>query len=84
MPVGGDLTCCCCHEIPLIEFSDFTHYEKILCRGDNWNGVFAQVFDRKESLSESMRPLYPVRITVKHTRPITAMDLLCMKCEVYF
>ena len=40
---------------PLVEYSDFTDYPEIICRGDNWRAVFGTHFVRKESVRESFQ-----------------------------
>lgn len=65
-------------DAPLIDFADFTDYLPIIERKDNWNDVFKVVFDRSESIRESLQRLYPVRIAVMHARILTLDD------ELYF
>jgi hypothetical protein len=65
----------------LIEYSDFTDYEKIFTRKNNWNEVFKPFFKRKESLQESFYRLGPVRICTMHSRIITEGDLLMLYVE---
>lgn len=66
---------------PLIAFSDFTDYELIICRSDNWNRVFMPVFGRPESIRESFQRLYPIRVCTMHARTITQDDELLLYVE---
>jgi len=66
---------------PLIAYADFTDYEKIIVRRDNWNNVFQSVFCRKELVQESLRRLYPIRICTMHARIITQNDELYLHAE---
>jgi hypothetical protein len=65
----------------LIAFADFTDYEKIICRRDNWKEVFAPFFDRPESVRESLQRLYPVRLATMHARLITQDDQILLYIE---
>jgi hypothetical protein len=47
---------------PLIAYADFTDYELVLCRGDNWREVFVRYFSRPESVRETFQRLYPIRL----------------------
>lgn len=67
---------------PLIAYADFTDYEKIICKKDNWREVFAHIFHRQESVRESFQRLYPIRICTMHGRMITHADELFMFVEV--
>ena len=66
----------------LIAYADFTDYEAIITRRDNWEKVFKQTFRNKESLRESFQRLYPIRICTMHARPITQDDELFLRVEV--
>ena len=68
-------------ERPLIEYADFTNYEQIIMRKDNWGQVFKVFFRSKPSIQESFQRLYPVRICTMHSRPITLDDELCLRVE---
>ena len=68
-------------EEPLISYADFTDYESIIIRNDNWNKVFKSVFKRKTSVQESFRRLYPIRICTMHSRLITQDDELYLCAE---
>ena len=66
---------------PLIAYADFTDYERVICRGDNWREVFAVFFMRIESVRESLQRLYPIRLDTMHARPITQDDELLLFVE---
>ena len=68
-------------ERPLIVYSDFTDYEQVITRKDNWEKVFKQPFRSKLSIQESFRRLYPIRICTMHSRPITHEDELYLVVE---
>ncbi len=68
-------------EHPLICYADFTDYEKIIVRKDNWNDVFKAVFRNKESVAESLRRLYPLRNPTMHSRIIIPDDMLYLRSE---
>jgi len=69
-------------EMPLISYADFSDYETIIIRKDNWREVFVDFFQHKPSVQESFRRLYPVRICTMHARPITLDDSLYLLVEV--
>lgn len=66
---------------PLIAYADFTDYERVICKGDNWREVFAVFFVRSESVRESLQRLYPIRLDTMHARPITQDDELLLYVE---
>ena len=66
---------------PLICYADFTDYERIIVRKDNWKQVFASTFQRKSLIQESLYRLYPIRICTMHARIITQEDLLYLYAE---
>ncbi|SRR5260370_41844575 len=68
-------------EMPLIAYADFTDYERVICKGDNWRVVFTGFFGRMESVRESLQRLYPIRICTMHARPITKDDELLLYVE---
>lgn len=68
-------------EWPLISYADFTDYERVICRTDNWHEVFAALFGRPESVRESFQRLYPIRLDTMHARPITQDDELLLYVE---
>jgi hypothetical protein len=67
-------------EQALIAYADFTDYERVICKGDNWN-IFEPFFSRKENVRETFQRLYPVRIDTMHSRPITQDDELLLYVE---
>lgn len=66
---------------PLIAYADFTDYERVICKSDNWREVFAVFFVRTESVRESFQRLYPIRLDTMHARPITQDDELLLYVE---
>jgi len=67
-------------DFPLIAYADFTDYERIICKRDNWK-LFEKYFDRMESVRESLQRLYPIRVDTMHSRPITQDDELFLLVE---
>lgn len=65
----------------LIDYADFTDYERVMLRKDNWKQAFQPVFRRRESVQESLQRLYPVRICSYHARLITQDDELLLYVE---
>ena len=65
----------------LIAYADFTDYETIITRNDNWSAVFKSVFDRPELVRESFQRLYPIRLCTMHARIITQDDELYLHVE---
>lgn len=68
--------------LPLIAYADFTDYEKIFCKRDNWREVFVHIFNRQESVRESLQRLYPIRICTMHARIVSQEDQLFLYVEV--
>ena len=68
--------------ITIIDAADFTDYELIICRQDNWREVFEYSFKRKESVRESLQRLQPIRIAAMHSRIVTKEDELYLKAEI--
>ena len=68
-------------ERPLIVYADFTDYETIIVRNDNWTEVFAPVFRRKTLVHESFQRLYPIRVCTMHSRLITQEDEIYLHAE---
>jgi hypothetical protein len=66
---------------PLIAYADFTDYERVICRADNWREVFVGFFGRPESVRESFQRLYPIRLDTMHARLITQDDELLLYVE---
>ncbi|MEJ8568856.1 Swt1 family HEPN domain-containing protein [Elongatibacter sediminis] len=69
-------------EWPLIAFADFTDYERVICRKDNWREVFSGLFGRPEGVRESFQRLYMIRLDTMHARPIGQDDELLLYVEV--
>lgn len=69
-------------EYPIICYADFTDYELIILKSDNWKSVFADFFVRPESVRESLQRLYLPRVATMHARPITQDDELFVYVEV--
>ncbi len=67
---------------PLIAYADFTDYELIICRRDNWKEVFSNFFVRPENVRETFQRLHPLRIDTMHARLITQDDELFLFVEV--
>jgi hypothetical protein len=68
-------------ELPIVAFSDFTDYERIITRKDNWQLVFEPVFHRTENVRETFQRLYPIRLDTMHARAITKEDILLLYAE---
>lgn len=68
--------------LPLIAYADFTDYERIVCKRDNWREVFVHIFGRQESVRESLQRLYPIRICTMHARIVSQADQLFLYVEV--
>ena len=66
---------------PLIDYADFTDYEEIIVRNNNWEEVFAPIFQRKTLVQESFQRLYPIRRCTMHARIITQDDELYLFAE---
>jgi len=66
---------------PVIFYADFTDYELVICKRDNWREVFAARFERPESVRESLQRLYPIRMCTMHARAITQDDELFLYVE---
>jgi hypothetical protein len=67
----------------LIAYADFTDYEKIISRKDNWREVFVGFFNRPENARESLQRHYPVRHCTMHARAVTQEDELLMAVEIH-
>ena len=61
------------HERSLIAYADFTQYEQIIQRRDNWWDVFASIFTRRTLAQDSFQRLYPIRVCA-HARVVTGVD----------
>lgn len=69
-------------EYSLVCYADFTEYELVICRADNWKEVFSGFFQRPEFVRETFQRLYPVRIDTMHARLITQDDELFLYAEI--
>ena len=65
----------------LIQYADFGHLEDVICRSDNWNDTFNQVFEHKAGLQESFRRLHPIRLAFGHNRPFVNEEILTLSAE---
>ena len=72
---GGDST--------LIACTDFSHYTKIILKGDLWREVFSPLFGtrRKEDVQESLNRLKPIRDTAMHSNPVSHEDWVMLHFE---
>ena len=68
--------------LTFIEVADFTDYETIICKQDNWREVFEARFKKKESVRESLQRLQPIRKAAMHARIVTKEDELYLYAEV--
>ena len=66
---------------PLIEYADFTDYQRIIELRLNWSTVFKQYSGRPEDTRESLQRLYPVRLASIHARIINTDDILLLMVE---
>ena len=66
---------------PAIAYADFTDYERVICRSDNWREIFDGFFGRCESVRETFQRLYPIRLDTAHARLITQDDELLLYVE---
>lgn len=67
----------------LIECTDFSHYTKIIFKGDLWRDVFSPLFGtrRKEDVQESLNRLKPIRDTAMHSNPVSHEDWVMLHFE---
>ena len=66
---------------PLLAYADFADYAIIITRKDNWRDLFKEFFSNKNSVQESFRRLYPIRLATMHARLITQDDELYLYVE---
>ena len=66
---------------PVIAYADFTDYELVICRSDNWRDIFKSFFQRPENVRETFQRLYPIRLSTMHARYITQDDQLLLLVE---
>ncbi|WP_026605538.1 Swt1 family HEPN domain-containing protein [Methylocapsa acidiphila] len=67
---------------PLVYYADFTEYELVICKRDNWNKIFGKYFKRQEHVRESLQRLYLPRNATMHARPLMPEDELFVFVEV--
>jgi len=65
----------------LIEAADFTDYEGILVKKDNFRLMFAGHFREQAAVQETFRRLRPLRLDAMHARSISKEDLLLAVAE---
>ena len=58
----------------LMAYVDFTDYQKIITRADNWKEIFKDVFHEQELISAKFKELYPIRNKFAHSRDPTEQD----------
>lgn len=68
--------------LPLFDNSDFGHYVDIICRTDNWDGVFKPFFRRQETVREFFNEVIPVRNAVSHGNPIVQDDWVYLRVNL--
>jgi hypothetical protein len=68
-------------EHPILDYSDFTDYVRIIIRKDNWEDVFEAAFHNKTDIQISFQRLYPIRLCTMHARTITKEDFLVLLVE---
>lgn len=68
--------------LQLIAYADFTDYERVICKKDNWRQVFRIYFVRQENVRESFQRLHPIRLDTMHARPIIQDDEILLYVEV--
>lgn len=68
---------------PLFEYSNFTEYKEIIINSRNWKVVFHKFFYSKESITESLQRMYPLRNSAMHSRWFTKEDELLLLTETY-
>ena len=69
-------------KVSYIDVADFTDYETVICKKDNWREVFEVRFKKIESVRESLQRLQPIRITTMHSRIATKEDELYLVAEI--
>jgi hypothetical protein len=66
---------------PLICYADFTDYELVICKRDNWK-LFQAAFRDQANVRESLQRLYLPRIETMHARPLMQDDVLLLYAEL--
>lgn len=59
-------------------YIDFTNIKEIIEKNDNWNGVFKEVFQRKDIICTSLSEIEYIRNKVAHNRKISENELLSL------
>ena len=67
----------------LIDCADFTDYERIIVRNDNFSDLFGPIFVSKQRVQESFNRLFPLRLATMHARTLTKEDLLYLVAETH-
>ncbi len=67
----------------LIDCADFTDYERIIVRNDNFSDLFGPIFLSKQRVQESFNRLFPLRVATMHARTLTKEDLLYLVAETH-
>ncbi|MES2983962.1 MAG: hypothetical protein V4735_02095 [Pseudomonadota bacterium] len=68
-----------CH---IICFADFTDYERVINRTDNWNTVFKAIFRDPANVRESFNRMNLPRVETMHARPLSQDDQLLLYTEI--
>ena len=68
--------------LPLVYYAAFPDYERVILKRDNYRQVFSKYFCRTGDIRESLRRLYPIRLDIMHSRPITQEDQILLYVEV--
>ena len=61
-------------EHSLISYIDFTDYEKIIARKDNWKDIFQDIFHDKDAISAKLKAIEPIRNAISHTRNLDVRE----------
>lgn len=65
----------------LIYYADLMDMSDIICRGDNWNDAFSEIFKDRDDFQVGMRRLNPIRHAIAHGRPLVRTDQLVLCAE---
>lgn len=66
---------------PILSYADFTDYERVITRKDNWGEAFQSDFFSLMDLQVSFQRLYTLRICTMHVRPVNNEDLTLLTVE---
>lgn len=61
-------------ELSLIHYVDFTDYQKIITKRDNWRAKFKTIFKDKVILTAKLRELEPIRNAIAHNRMLGEVE----------